>query len=98
MAGLLGIAQSKSLWATNFLNLKDTSEYFYAWGAPETRPKASLRRASSGSSGRQFQPDTYAATVTAKFRAGAAELGGTARCMWCRLREHKLQTMKRAAF
>jgi hypothetical protein len=30
-AGLEGIAQSGSLWATNFLSLNDETEYFYAW-------------------------------------------------------------------
>lgn len=29
--GLAGIAQSGVLWATRFLNLNDTKEYFYAW-------------------------------------------------------------------
>src|SRR5438270_3339883 len=29
--GLEGIAQSKAFWATNFLNVNDTSEYFFAW-------------------------------------------------------------------
>jgi hypothetical protein len=30
-AGLEGTLRSLELWATNFLQLKDTSEYFYAW-------------------------------------------------------------------
>jgi hypothetical protein len=30
-AGLEGIAKSKSLWATRFLDLTDTREYLYAW-------------------------------------------------------------------
>jgi hypothetical protein len=29
--GLEGIAQSKAFWATNFLNVNDTTEYFFAW-------------------------------------------------------------------
>jgi Protein of unknown function (DUF2971) len=31
--GLEGIATSGTLWATNFLEVNDTSEYFYAWSA-----------------------------------------------------------------
>lgn len=30
-SGLEGIAKSRALWATNFLDLKDSSEFFYAW-------------------------------------------------------------------
>jgi hypothetical protein len=30
-AGLEGMLRSPALWATNFLQLDDTSEYFYAW-------------------------------------------------------------------
>jgi hypothetical protein len=29
--GLNGILSSQSIWATNFLDAKDTSEFFYAW-------------------------------------------------------------------
>jgi hypothetical protein len=29
--GLEGIARSKAFWATNFLNVNDTTEYFFAW-------------------------------------------------------------------
>ena len=29
--GLEGIAQSKAFWATNFLSVNDTTEYFFAW-------------------------------------------------------------------
>jgi hypothetical protein len=29
--GLLGIANSKSFWATNFLQMNDGEEFFYAW-------------------------------------------------------------------
>ena len=30
-AGLEGMLRSRAFWATNFLQLDDTSEYFYAW-------------------------------------------------------------------
>ena len=30
-AGFEGIIQSKTLWATNFLDLNDSTEFFYAW-------------------------------------------------------------------
>lgn len=30
--GLRGISTSKAFWATNFLDLNDTSEFFFAWG------------------------------------------------------------------
>lgn len=31
LAGLEGIAKTRSFWATNFLNVNDTSEFFYGW-------------------------------------------------------------------
>lgn len=31
-AGLEGMARSRSFWATNFLELNDANEFFYAWG------------------------------------------------------------------
>src|ERR1051326_1881528 len=31
LTGLEGIAKTGTLWATNFTELNDTSEYFYAW-------------------------------------------------------------------
>lgn len=36
-AGLEGIARTGTLWATDFMNVKGTSEYFFAWNAVQRR-------------------------------------------------------------
>lgn len=76
-SGLLGIAQSKALWATNFLNLNDTSEYFYAWGAIQ---KHALRNAFAAIPDDRKQPhfnvESHAAEANKKFRAHIQVMDG----------------------
>jgi hypothetical protein len=70
-AGLLGIAASKALWATDFLTVNDTSEYFYAWHAIQLDAiqktyaalPAERRRA-------DFNSEAYVENANKKFRAG----------------------------
>jgi hypothetical protein len=68
--GLEGIAESKTLRATSFLQLNDTSEYFYAW---EILQKEALRlainRMPRGSISATVDIDARAAASTAQFRA-----------------------------
>ena len=67
--GLEGIAQSKRFRATNFLQLNDASEYFYAW---EILQKEALRvtisRMPEGAVPATVDLDAHAASSTAAFK------------------------------
>src|SRR5215218_9940433 len=76
-AGLLGIARSKNLRATNFLSLNDTTEYFFAWAAIQRHALGQVyeflppdRRHPS------FNAHSYAPGVNTKFRATVAGMDG----------------------
>jgi hypothetical protein len=75
-AGLLGIAKSKNSWATNFLSLNDTSEYFYAWAAIQTHAVKKVIEKIPPQRNAGLDPDTYAAGVNKKFRAAVAAMDG----------------------
>ena len=60
-SGLEGIARTGTLWATNFLMVNDSSEYFYAWGEIQ---KAAFKYALARLPGDLIQPDVDVEEMT----------------------------------
>ncbi|MGY4364066.1 hypothetical protein ACVW1A_000131 [Bradyrhizobium sp. LB1.3] len=74
--GLEGIATSKTLRATSFLQLNDSSEYFYAWEILQKEAlKATIQKMPAGSISASVDLDSHAAKSTAQFRDLIASSG-----------------------
>ena len=68
-AGLGGIAESKTLWATHMLDVQDTSEYFYGWhGIQKAAIEYCMSRVPDNIKNPDFKLDETAEGATEKFR------------------------------